>query len=113
MYDKANKNKQQPRGGSSAFSAASISAQGEDPIGMNVRSIVMVALLFVLLMYVAHCTYVTSNAYSHPSVVLQSHTSDGCVYFFSFTFLVFSLEIVYFKPLFFEVRIVILMAWCV
>lgn len=44
---------------------------------MNTRSIVLVAMLFVSLMYVPHCTYVTSNAYSHPSVVLQSHTNDG------------------------------------
>lgn len=43
----------------------------------SLRSIILVAMLFILLMYVAHCTYVTSNAYSHPSVVLQSHTNDG------------------------------------
>jgi hypothetical protein len=56
---------------------ASSVATEADALGMNSRSIVLIALLFVLLMYVAHCTYVTSNAYSHPSVVLQSHTSDG------------------------------------
>lgn len=27
--------------------------------------------------FVVHATYVTSNAYSHPSVVLQSSTSSG------------------------------------
>uniref|UniRef100_A0A915DK88 dolichyl-diphosphooligosaccharide--protein glycotransferase n=1 Tax=Ditylenchus dipsaci TaxID=166011 RepID=A0A915DK88_9BILA len=75
LYDKAGKSKQ-TRG--TAFNPGSnTTSEGGDPIGMNARSIVLVALLFILLMYVAHCTYVTSNAYSHPSVVLQSHTSDG------------------------------------
>lgn len=46
---------------------------------MNIRSIIIIAFLFLLLMYVIHCTYVTSNAYSHPSVVLQSHTRSGRV----------------------------------
>uniref|UniRef100_A0A0N5AM62 dolichyl-diphosphooligosaccharide--protein glycotransferase n=1 Tax=Syphacia muris TaxID=451379 RepID=A0A0N5AM62_9BILA len=51
--------------------------QEEGSIGTNTRSIVSVVLVLMLLMFVVHCTYVTSNAYSHPSVVLQSHTSDG------------------------------------
>uniref|UniRef100_A0AC34F8A9 Dolichyl-diphosphooligosaccharide--protein glycotransferase n=1 Tax=Panagrolaimus sp. ES5 TaxID=591445 RepID=A0AC34F8A9_9BILA len=52
-------------------------ADNGENIGMNTRSIVIIAFLFFMLMYVVHCTYVTSNAYSHPSVVLQSHTSRG------------------------------------
>jgi dolichyl-diphosphooligosaccharide--protein glycosyltransferase len=48
-----------------------------EDVGLNTRTIISLALMFVLLMYVAHCTYVTSNAYSHPSVVLQSHSNDG------------------------------------
>ncbi|KAI1721475.1 oligosaccharyl transferase STT3 subunit domain-containing protein [Ditylenchus destructor] len=59
------------------YDKAASTPESADQIGMNARSIVLVALLFILLMYVAHCTYVTSNAYSHPSVVLQSHTTDG------------------------------------
>ncbi|KAI1729085.1 oligosaccharyl transferase STT3 subunit domain-containing protein [Ditylenchus destructor] len=59
------------------YDKAASTPESTDQIGMNARSIVLVALLFILLMYVAHCTYVTSNAYSHPSVVLQSHTTDG------------------------------------
>ncbi|CAD5214730.1 unnamed protein product [Bursaphelenchus okinawaensis] len=66
LYDKATKSKPQPK----------VSHEAED-IGINGRSGVSLALLFILLMYVAHCTYVTSNAYSHPSVVLQTSTSDG------------------------------------
>ncbi|KAE9556182.1 hypothetical protein FO519_000670 [Halicephalobus sp. NKZ332] len=64
---------QQP---ASYSSNVSTSTDG-DAIGMNIRSIVIIAFLFFMLMYVVHCTYVTSNAYSHPSVVLQSHTSRG------------------------------------
>lgn len=51
----------------------------EDPIGPNVRSIVSFVMSILLLMFVVHATYVTSNAYSHPSVVLQSSTSNGSV----------------------------------
>uniref|UniRef100_A0A9J2PCA5 dolichyl-diphosphooligosaccharide--protein glycotransferase n=1 Tax=Ascaris lumbricoides TaxID=6252 RepID=A0A9J2PCA5_ASCLU len=72
LYDKAGKSR---KGGSWTNQAA---PEGEDAsIGMNARSIVSVVLVLMLLMFVVHCTYVTSNAYSHPSVVLQSHTSDG------------------------------------
>uniref|UniRef100_A0A915BMQ0 dolichyl-diphosphooligosaccharide--protein glycotransferase n=3 Tax=Parascaris univalens TaxID=6257 RepID=A0A915BMQ0_PARUN len=72
LYDKAGKSR---KGGSWTNQSPS---EGEDAsIGMNARSIVSVVLVLMLLMFVVHCTYVTSNAYSHPSVVLQSHTSDG------------------------------------
>ena len=77
LYDKATKNKQSRGTASINPVVQSASDSSADQIGMNTRSIVLVAMLFILLMYVAHCTYVTSNAYSHPSVVLQSHSSDG------------------------------------
>lgn len=67
LYDKASNKK--PR-------VATAATEIED-VGLNTRTIISLALMFLLLMYVAHCTYVTSNAYSHPSVVLQSHTNDG------------------------------------
>ncbi|KAL7791001.1 glycosyltransferase family 66 protein [Trichoderma ceciliae] len=35
------------------------------------------AMLVYLLMFVSHCTWVTSNAYSSPSVVLASRMPDG------------------------------------
>lgn len=38
---------------------------------------VTVALLLYLVMFVLHCTWVTSNAYSSPSVVLASRMPDG------------------------------------
>lgn len=72
LYDKAGKSR---KGGS--WSNQTQTEGEEGSIGMNARSIVSVVLVLMLLMFVVHCTYVTSNAYSHPSVVLQSHTSDG------------------------------------
>ncbi|VDM07516.1 unnamed protein product [Wuchereria bancrofti] len=72
LYDKVGKGR---KGGSWTNQAAP--ENGEMSIGMNARSIVSVVLVLMLLMFVVHCTYVTSNAYSHPSVVLQSHNSKG------------------------------------
>ena len=44
----------------------------------NISKIAVVAGMAVyLLMFVAHCTWVTSNAYSSPSVVLASRLPDG------------------------------------
>lgn len=68
LYDKASNKKHRV----TVPNAAEI-----EDVGLNTRTIISLALMFILLMYVAHCTYVTSNAYSHPSVVLQSHTNDG------------------------------------
>lgn len=48
-----------------------------DGLGVNVRSVVIVAILMMLLMFAVHCTWVTSNAYSSPSIVLASYTQDG------------------------------------
>uniref|UniRef100_A0A914HBG2 dolichyl-diphosphooligosaccharide--protein glycotransferase n=1 Tax=Globodera rostochiensis TaxID=31243 RepID=A0A914HBG2_GLORO len=81
LYDKATakggRQPKVPQATTASFSPSAGQQDSVDHIGMNTRYIVLVALLFILLMYVAHCTYVTSNAYSHPSVVLQSHTNDG------------------------------------
>ncbi|KAL6869834.1 oligosaccharyl transferase stt3 subunit [Amphichorda felina] len=41
------------------------------------KLIVVAAMTIYLLMFVAHCTWVTSNAYSSPSVVLASRMPDG------------------------------------
>ena len=41
------------------------------------RSIVVVAVLMLLMMFAVHCTWVTSNAYSSPSIVLASYGNDG------------------------------------
>jgi dolichyl-diphosphooligosaccharide---protein glycosyltransferase len=41
------------------------------------KSIVTSAMTLYLLLFVLHCTWVTSNAYSSPSVVLASRMADG------------------------------------
>ncbi|CAG9862007.1 unnamed protein product [Phyllotreta striolata] len=48
-----------------------------DSIGPNLRSIVTVVILLLLMLFAVHCTWVTSNAYSSPSIVLASYGSDG------------------------------------
>lgn len=48
-----------------------------DPIGPNVRSIILVVIMLLLMLFAVHCTWVTSNAYSSPSVVLASYSADG------------------------------------
>jgi len=50
---------------------------GGDGLGVNLRSIVVVAVLMLLMMFAVHCTWVTSNAYSSPSIVLASYGNDG------------------------------------
>jgi len=52
-------------------------AGGNDGLGVNIRSIVVVAVLMLLMMFAVHCTWVTSNAYSSPSIVLASYGNDG------------------------------------
>jgi len=51
----------------------------EEGVGMNIKSIVVVALLMMVMLFAVHCTWVTSNAYSSPSIVLASYGNDGSV----------------------------------
>ena len=51
--------------------------KGEEGIGMNLKLIVRVVLLMMLMLFAVHCTWVTSNAYSSPSIVLASYGQDG------------------------------------
>uniref|UniRef100_H2ZLK9 Dolichyl-diphosphooligosaccharide--protein glycosyltransferase subunit STT3B n=1 Tax=Ciona savignyi TaxID=51511 RepID=H2ZLK9_CIOSA len=46
-------------------------------LGANVKGLVMMSFLLILMLFVVHCTWVTSNAYSSPSVVLASYNNDG------------------------------------
>lgn len=46
-------------------------------LDMNVRFIVVGAIVVLLMMFAVHCTWVTSNAYSSPSIVLASYSNDG------------------------------------
>lgn len=45
--------------------------------GLDTRLIVSIYTLILLLVFVLHCTFVTSTAYSSPSVVLSSRNPDG------------------------------------
>ena len=45
--------------------------------GLDTRLLVLLNALGMLIFFVWHCTWVTSNAYSSPSVVLASNNPDG------------------------------------
>jgi dolichyl-diphosphooligosaccharide---protein glycosyltransferase len=62
-------------GGSTDKRAAKPARRGI--IGLDTRGVVILNALGMLLFFVVHCTWVTSSAYSSPSVVLSSHTQDG------------------------------------
>lgn len=49
----------------------------EQSIGQTEKTIIAGFVMVVLLMFVVHCTWVTSNAYSSPSIVLASYNNDG------------------------------------
>jgi len=53
--------------------------QNDQPenMGGNLRTMVVLVILMLLLMFTIHCTWVTSNAYSSPSIVLASYGQDG------------------------------------
>lgn len=60
--------------------AASPSKKGSKPKGifaLDSRFAVILNAFGLLSFFVFHCTWVTSNAYSSPSVVLASHNPDG------------------------------------
>lgn len=86
LYDKAGKLK--IRGGKHEASHHSSSigshhgsggdGNNNNGIGSSLKSIVNVAILMLLMMFAVHCTWVTSNAYSSPSIVLAFYNSaDG------------------------------------
>lgn len=49
----------------------------EQIVGPTEKAVIAGFVMVVLLMFVVHCTWVTSNAYSSPSIVLASYNSDG------------------------------------
>lgn len=54
--------------------------RGERPrgvFGLDTRLAVIVHAVGMLIFFVMHCTWVTANAYSSPSVVLSSQNPDG------------------------------------
>ncbi|KAN0132809.1 glycosyltransferase [Lactarius tabidus] len=61
--------------GSSAAKKAKPAQRGI--FGLDTRAAVIVNAMAMLTFFVLHCTWVTSMAYSSPSVVLASHNQDG------------------------------------
>ncbi|KAG8964915.1 oligosaccharyl transferase stt3 subunit [Tulasnella sp. 419] len=48
--------------------------------GLDTRLVSVANVILLLVMFVQHCTWVTSSAYSSPSVVLSSRTHDGSMH---------------------------------
>lgn len=72
LYDKAGKLKHRPKHDGAHG--------GDNNVGIssNIKCIVIVAVLMLLMLFSLHCTWVTSNAYSSPSIVLAFYNSqDG------------------------------------
>lgn len=53
------------------------SGSGRGIFGFDTRAIVIGNTMFMLFMFVMHCTWVTMTAYSSPSVVLSTRNPDG------------------------------------
>lgn len=49
----------------------------ESGVNSNLKFIVIVFLTVLLVLFSAHCTWVTSNAYSSPSIVLATYSESG------------------------------------
>ncbi|CDS11103.1 Putative Dolichyl-diphosphooligosaccharide-FT protein glycosyltransferase [Lichtheimia ramosa] len=64
---------------SKSNSTASSSEQSKKPgiYTRDSRTLVVSSFIFFLIIFVWHCTWVTSNAYSSPSIVLASRNPDG------------------------------------
>lgn len=54
-----------------------VKGEAEGKLTIFARLAVLASMMLVLSQFVYHCTYITSSAYSSPSVVLASTTSDG------------------------------------
>ena len=51
--------------------------QKEQSISPTEKTVMAATVMIFLFMFVVHCTWVTSNAYSSPSIVLASYNNDG------------------------------------
>ena len=43
----------------------------------NIKGIIIIVLSMLLVLFAVHCTWVTSNAYSSPSIVLATYSQSG------------------------------------
>ncbi|XP_001641089.2 dolichyl-diphosphooligosaccharide--protein glycosyltransferase subunit STT3B [Nematostella vectensis] len=72
LYDKAGKQK-----GKTKKQESVEESEDANAIGTNLKGLVVMCIVMMLMMFAVHCTWVTSNAYSSPSVVLASTNYDG------------------------------------
>ena len=80
VEEKANGNAEPAKGSAASFIPEGLRSTRSALVGIysNVSKFSIVgASIVYLLIFVAHCTWVTSNAYSSPSVVLASRLPDG------------------------------------
>ncbi|CAF1686679.1 unnamed protein product, partial [Adineta ricciae] len=79
LYDKAGKSKSTP-----GRRGPTVSTQDNDGapniVSSNIKTIVVICIAMMLMLLAVHCTWVTSNAYSSPSIVLASYNNDGTRY---------------------------------
>ncbi|CAG85154.1 DEHA2B04554p [Debaryomyces hansenii CBS767] len=61
----------------SKVSSSSSASKSSKFIQLLSKAVVLLSFTFYLVYFVYHCTWVTSNAYSSPSVVLASRNPDG------------------------------------
>ena len=61
----------------SKVSSSSSASKPSKFIQLLSKAVVLLSFTFYLVYFVYHCTWVTSNAYSSPSVVLASRNPDG------------------------------------
>lgn len=77
LYDKPSKSSEGGKQKKGKSESDAESSRGDDFLGISVRKVVVMVATFVLFLFMFHCTWVTSNAYSSPSVVLAYSGSRG------------------------------------
>ncbi|CAF5136803.1 unnamed protein product [Rotaria magnacalcarata] len=79
LYDKAGKPKPIP--GRRGTPGTNPEAEEDTSIvSSNIKTVVVICIAMMLMLFAVHCTWVTSNAYSSPSIVLASYNNDGSRY---------------------------------
>ncbi|ORZ04892.1 Oligosaccharyl transferase STT3 subunit-domain-containing protein [Absidia repens] len=74
---KKGKQQQQQQQHAKSSSLSTINSKGGAVISRDSRALVVLSFVFFLIVFVWHCTWVTSSAYSSPSIVLASRNADG------------------------------------
>jgi dolichyl-diphosphooligosaccharide--protein glycosyltransferase len=69
-YDKADK-------GNVLYQAKSVRQDQTQGVASNIKGLIVIVLSMLLVLFTVHCTWVTSNAYSSPSIVLATYSESG------------------------------------